>query len=80
MLDPKEVKVIDLTDESVRLKYFKSSRRACDNASRFEEVILEPRTCIPSYCIQKIGNVQHKNTQTSLYNFYLRFRFYSSKM
>lgn len=61
MLDPKEVKVIDLTDESVRLKYFKSSRRACDNASRFEEVILEPRTCIPSYCIQKIGNVQHKS-------------------
>lgn len=61
MLDPKEVKVIDLTDESVRLKYFKSNRRACDNASRFEEVILEPRTCIPSYCIQKIGNVQHKS-------------------
>lgn len=61
MLDPKDVKVIDLTDESVRLKYFKSNSRACDVASRFEEVILEPRTCIPSYCIQKIGDVQHRS-------------------
>lgn len=61
MLDPKEVKIIDLTDESVKLKYFKSDTTAYDFSSRFDEVILEPKTCIPRNCIQKIGTVQHKS-------------------
>lgn len=61
MLDPKEVKVIDLTDESVRLKYFKSNSRACKVSSRFDEVILEPKTCIPGNCIQKIGTVRQRS-------------------
>lgn len=61
MLDPKEVKIIDLTDESVKLKYFKSDTTAYDFSSRFDEAILEPKTCIPRNCIQKIGTVQHKS-------------------
>lgn len=59
-LDPEEVNVIDLTDESVRLKYFKRNSRAWDFAGRFEEVILEPRKSIPRDCIEEIGTVQHQ--------------------
>lgn len=46
-LNPRNVNVIDLTDESVRLKYFKSNKRAWRLASKFDEVILEPKRYIP---------------------------------
>lgn len=51
MLDFKEVKVIDLIDESVWLKYFKSNLRVCNVLSRFDEVILELKICIFGNCI-----------------------------
>lgn len=60
-LDPRNVNVIDLTDESVRLKYLKSSQRARRLASDFDEVILEPKRYIPRYCIEKIGTVKDKS-------------------
>lgn len=60
-LDPRNVNVIDLTDESVRLKYFKSNKRAWRLASKFDEVILEPKRYIPKYCIEKIGTVKDQS-------------------
>lgn len=60
-LNPRNVNVIDLTDESVRLKYFKSNKRAWRLASKFDEVILEPKRYIPRYCIEKIGTVKDQS-------------------
>lgn len=60
-LNPRNVNVIDLTDESVRLKYFKSNKRAWRLASKFDEVILEPKRYIPRYCIEEIGTVKDQS-------------------
>lgn len=54
------VTVIDLTDETVREKHISRSSDAWKFASRFNEVILEPRTHVPADCVEKIGIVQHR--------------------
>lgn len=57
-LNPKEVKVIDLTDVSVREKHIARDSIAWEYANRFEEVILDPKTRVPAECVQKIGTVR----------------------
>lgn len=58
---PKGVTVIDLTDNSTRDQHLQNST-ALRYAQMYEEVILEPKmcTCIPSECIEKIGEIRHK--------------------
>lgn len=57
---PKEVTVIDLTDNYTRNQHLHDDT-ALRYAEMYEEVILEPKmcTCIPSECIQKIGEILH---------------------
>lgn len=55
-----DVTVIDLTDETVREKHIIRSSEAWRFASRFNEVILEPRTHVPADCVEKIGIVLHR--------------------
>lgn len=55
-----DVTVIDLTDETVRDKHISRSSDAWRFASRFNEVILEPRTHVPADCVEKIGIVKHR--------------------
>lgn len=57
-LKPEEVKVIDLTDVSVREKHIARDSIAWEYANRFEEVILDPKTRVPAECVQKIGTVR----------------------
>lgn len=57
-LNPEEVKVIDLTDVSVREKHIARDSMAWEYANRFEEVILDPKTRVPAECVQKIGTVR----------------------
>lgn len=56
--DFRNVNVIDLIDESVWLKYFKSNKRVWRFVSKFDEVILELKRYIFRYCIEKIGIVK----------------------
>lgn len=58
---PKGVTVIDLTDNYTRDQHLQNST-ALRYAQMYEEVILEPKmcTCIPSECIEKIGEIRHK--------------------
>lgn len=55
-----DVTVIDLTDETVRTKHISPSSDAWGFASRFNEVILEPRTHVPADCVEKIGIVHRR--------------------
>lgn len=55
-----DVTVIDLTDETVRKKHIDRSSDAWGFASRFNEVILEPRTHVPADCVEKIGIVHRR--------------------
>lgn len=55
-----DVTVIDLTDETVREKHISRSSDAWGFASRFNEVILEPRTHVPADCVEKIGIVHRR--------------------
>lgn len=55
-----DVTVIDLTDETVREKHISRSSDAWRFASRFNEVILEPRTHVPADCVEKIGIVHRR--------------------
>lgn len=55
-----DVTVIDLTDETVREKHINRSSEAWGFASRFNEVILEPRTHVPADCVEKIGIVHRR--------------------
>lgn len=57
-LNPEEVKVIDLTDVSVREKHIARDSMAWEYANRFVEVILDPKTRVPAECVQKIGTVR----------------------
>lgn len=57
-----DVTVIDLTDETVRDKHISRSSDAWRFASRFNEVILEPRTHVPTECVEKIGIVKHRKS------------------
>lgn len=57
-LKPEEVKVIDLTDVSVREKHIARDSIAWEYANRFEEVILDSKTRVPAECVQKIGTVR----------------------
>lgn len=59
-LNPKEVTVIDLTDNNTRDQHLQDST-ALRYAQMYEEVILEPKICIPSECIEKRGEI-HQNT------------------
>lgn len=58
---PKGVTVIDLTDNYTRDQHLQNPS-ALRYAQMYEEVILEPKmcTCIPSECIEKIGEIRHK--------------------
>lgn len=55
---PKEVTVIDLTDNNTRDQHLQHPT-ALLYAQMYEEVILEPKICIPSECIEKIGEIHH---------------------
>lgn len=55
-----DVTVIDLTDETVREKHIDRSSDAWGFASRFNEVIVEPRTHVPADCVEKIGIVHRR--------------------
>lgn len=61
-LNPGEVNVIDLTNESVRRKHITRTctSKAWGYAERFEEVILEPKSRVPGDCVEKIGTVNCK--------------------
>lgn len=59
-LDPKEVTVIDLTDKNTRDQHLDHPKALCF-AQMYEEVILEPKICIPNECIEKIGEVYNKS-------------------
>lgn len=56
---PKEVFVIDLTDNDTRNQHLHDST-ALRYAQMYEEVILEPKICIPSECFEKIGEIRGK--------------------
>lgn len=53
-----DVEEIDLMQDDVRRVHLESPRSE-RNARRFNEVLLAPRTCVPSASIRKIANVQH---------------------
>lgn len=55
-LDPKEATVIDLTDKNTRDQHLHDPKALCF-AQMYGEVILKPKICIPSECIEKIGVV-----------------------
>lgn len=57
---PKEVTIIDLTDNYTRNQHLQDPT-ALRHAQMFDEVILEPKICIPSECIEKIGEIHDKN-------------------
>lgn len=56
---PKEVTVIDLTDNYTRNQHLHDFT-ALRYAQMYEEVILEPKICIPSECSEKIGEIRRK--------------------
>lgn len=67
-LNSENVKVIDLTDLSVRHKFLSASQPACRYADMYKEVILEPKTHIPADCVERIGVVENKKfMQTVLF-------------
>lgn len=76
-LNPKEVKVIDLTDVSVREKHIARDSIAWEYANRFEEVILDPKTRVPAECVQKIGTVRRRSftkfKNVTLWRFWFSF-------
>lgn len=56
---PKEVTVIDLTDNYTRNQHLHDFT-ALRYVQMYEEVILEPKICIPSECFEKIGEIRRK--------------------
>ncbi|XP_062600794.1 uncharacterized protein LOC134262417 [Saccostrea cucullata] len=53
--------VIDLTREDIRARHISRSSDAWEYAEKFEEVIIEPTSHVPSECVEKIGVVHRKS-------------------
>lgn len=56
-LNPEEVTVTDLTT-STGIQHLKGSFKAQDFSSMYEEIILEPKNCIPGDCVEKVATVR----------------------
>lgn len=56
-LNPEEVTVIDLTT-STGSQHLKSSFTAQRFSRMYEEIILEPKKCIPGDCVEKVATVR----------------------
>ncbi|XP_062604925.1 uncharacterized protein LOC134266722 [Saccostrea cucullata] len=54
-------RVIDLTKEEIRARHISPYSTAWGYAERFEEVIIDPTSHIPSECVEKIGIVHMRS-------------------
>ncbi|XP_062610910.1 uncharacterized protein LOC134272732 [Saccostrea cucullata] len=54
-------RVIDLTKEEIRERHISRYSAAWGYAERFEEVIIDPTSCVPSECVEKIGVVHMRS-------------------
>lgn len=57
-LNPKDVTIIDLTVKETVAQHLAGGFKAQTFSRFYEEVILEPKTCIPGECVEKIKTVR----------------------
>lgn len=59
-LNREEVSVIDLTTDTAGSQHLEGVFRAQDFSRMYEEIILEPKNCIPGDCIEKVATVRNR--------------------